>query len=507
MKNIFKDYVAVFRFFEEISDIPRGSGNEKGIADYIEKFANTRGHYCKRDALNNVFVRKKASMGMENAPSVLFQAHTDMVCVARADKRIDFLNEPIELLTDGKFIFADGTSLGADDGVGVALMLALIDEEELDAPETEYLFTVSEETGMDGANGFDYSEIHSHLIINLDSSEEFVAYVGCAGGVRADAVIPVERVKAEGKICEIEISGLASGHSGTEIDKNRKSATKLLAFALNRIYKGYPFHIVELSGGTKENVIPISAKARLAFADNFEAKKAKATLSEVKKELLGVLSKEDRKKFAVKFSSVGNTQDTSENTVSQNEWEKIINGGMLSLKSSSTLISMLMLSPQGVTDRYSGKKDLPGEVAGSVNLGTMKTEENEAVLSYLIRSANPFYSNKTFEEIERLSHICGGTVTARERYPGWDAREGESLQLLYANVCAELYGKKAELLRVHAGLECGIISEGLRLCGITPEIISIGPNNYDIHTVSEKVEIESLERLYEIIKMMLKNVI
>lgn len=505
MKNIFKDSLPVFRFFEEISDIPRGSGNEKAIADYIEDFARSRGHYCKRDSLNNVFVRKAASVGRENEPSVLFQAHTDMVCVAKADKEIDFLSEPIELMSDGKYIYANGTSLGADDGSGVALMLALIDENGLDAPETEYLFTVSEETGMDGANGFDYSEVRSGKIINLDSSEELIAYVGCAGGVRADAVISAERVKVEGKICEIEVSGLASGHSGTEIDKNRRSAIKLLAYVLNKIYKGYPFHIAGLSGGTRENVIPLSARATVVFADNVEAKRAREKLTEIKKELLGVLSKEDRKRFCIRFSSVANTSDSSENTVDESELEKIIEGGMLSLKSSSTLISMLMLSPQGVTDRYSGKNGLSGEVAGSVNLGIVRTRKSDTVLSYLIRSANPFFSDKTFEEIERLAHICGGTVVERERYPGWDAKDGESLQGLYAEVCSELYGKRVSFLRVHAGLECGMISEGLKRQGITPEIISIGPNNLDIHTHSERLEIASLQRLYDTVKLMLKR--
>ena len=505
MKNILKELrpEKLFGFFEEISAIPRGSGNETAIADHIERFARERGHYCKRDSLNNVFVRKKASPGRQDSPSVLFQSHTDMVCVATPDKRIDFLSEPIELGTDGKFIFAYGTSLGADDGAGVAVMLALIDDDDIDAPETEYLFTSSEETGMDGANGFDYSEIHARHVINLDSSEEFNACIGCAGGFRADIVLPTQRVKTEGKLCRIEVGGLASGHSGTEIDKNRSSATKLLALALNRIYKGYPFHIADACGGTKENVIPQSAYAVVAFADNDEAKKAKQVLCSVKKELMSVLSKEDRKGFFIKFSALINTGEPSEDTVGEPERNEIIRRGMLSLKDSSTLISALMLSPQGVTDRYAGKDGAPSDVAGSVNLGVAKTDERETVLSYLIRSAEPFYADRTYEMIERLSHVCGGSVTARERYPGWESKEGESLQKSYEQSVRELYGRGVTFSRIHAGLECGIISGKLREQGIVPEMISIGPNCFGLHTTGEKMEIESFARLYEIIKQML----
>ncbi len=505
MKNIFKNYSPekLFSFFEEISEIPRGSGNEKGIADYLERFAAERGLYCKRDTFNNVFIRKKASLGMEKCPSVLFQAHTDMVFVAKDGEKYDFLNTPPELMTDGKYIFAGETSLGADDGAGVAVMLALIDDDTLSAPETEYLFTSSEETGMDGANGFDYSEVRAELVINLDSEEEFNACIGCAGGIHARTVIPVERVKTEGKICLIEISGLASGHSGIDADKGRRSAIKLLALVLNRIYGGYPFHIVSFSGGTRDNVIPSAAGAVIAFSDNTEAKKAKAVISEIKKELLGVLSKEDRRGFSVKFSSIGNTSCAEENTVSETEFNEITAGGMLSLKSTSVLISALMLSPQGVTDRYTGKS---ADVAGSVNLGTSETKEKTVTLNHLIRSANPFFSEKTLSEIKRLSHLCGGTTETVSRYPGWDSKEGEPLQRLYADAVRELYGKEAVFSRIHAGLECGIIYEKLRERGLNPEIISIGPDIEAIHTTAERLSVESFARFYETVKRIIEKI-
>ncbi len=504
MENVLKNCSPekVFAFFEEISNIPRGSGNEKEVADYLERFAAERGLYCKRDALNNVFIRKKASIGQESRPAVLFQAHTDMVFVARDGERYDFLTTPPRIMTDGEYIFAKETSLGADDGVGVAVMLALIDDGTLSVPETEYLFTSCEETGMDGANGFDYSEVRAKLVINLDSEEEFNACIGCAGGIHARTVIPVERVKTEGKVCAIEISGLASGHSGVDADKGRRSAIKLLALILNRIYKGYPFHIVEFSGGSRDNVIPSAAGAVIAFADNTEAKKAKAVAAEIKKELLGVLSKEDRRGFSVKFSSIGNTSSAEENAAQGDELCQMTAGGMLSLKSTSTLISALMLSPQGVTDRYTGKST---GVVGSVNLGTAETKERAAELNYLIRSGTSFFSEKTLAEIERLSHLCGGTTVAVSRYPGWDSKEGEGLQRIYADTVRELYGKEAVFSRIHAGLECGIIYEKLMERGLSPEIISIGPDIESIHTVGERLSVASFTRFYETVKGMLER--
>ena len=502
MKNVLKNLAPerLFGFFEEISAIPRGSGNEKGIADYVERFAKDRGLYCKRDGYNNVFVRKPASKGRENEKSVLLDAHTDMVCVAKEGKTVDFLNEPIELMTDGRYIFANGTSLGADDGVGVAVMLALIDDSEISLPETEYLFTSSEETGMDGAEGFDYSEVRSERVINLDSEEEFNACIGCAGGMHVKAVLPAERVKTEGKLCEITISGLAGGHSGVDVDKGRQNAIKLLALVLDRFYEIYPFHVVSLSGGERDNVIPSSASAIVSFADNVEAKKAKTALADVKKDITATLSKDDRRGFNIKFYTVGNTSDRSENTVSDERFDGIVGLGMLSLKSTSTLISALILSPQGVTDRYSGKVS---GVAGSVNLGIVSVSGESSELHYLIRSGNPVYSERTHRAIKRLAHVCGGRLELVGSYPGWDSKDGEPLQGVYATALKELFGREAVFSRVHAGLECGIISEKLKACGLTPEIISIGPNNESIHSPSERIEIESFRRFYEIVKRML----
>lgn len=482
----------LFRFFGEISEIPRGSGNESAIADYLEKFAGERGIYCKRDGLNNVFMRKPASRGIEGKPSVLFQAHTDMVCVAREGVFHDFLNEPPSLMTDGKYIFADGTSLGADDGTGVAVMLALIDDGELTAPETEYLFTASEETGMDGAFGFDCSEIRSRYMINLDSEEEFNACIGSAGGIHARVELSAERARTEGKICRIALSGLAGGHSGADIDLGRGSALKLLALVLGRIYKIYPFHIVSLSVGERDNVIPSGAEAVLAFADGAEAKKAKNALSEIKKELFSALVKEDRRGFSVKLSAIAGTDGSDGSTESDAELLKIKESGMLSLRSTSRLISFLTLLPQGVTDRYAD-----GGIAGSVNFGTVKTGKDRTELHCLIRSGKPFYAEKTLEAIRALAHLCDGCAEVCGRYPGWESERGERLQVLYAETVKELYGKEATFSRAHAGLECGIFYERLKALGKAPEIISIGSNNLFIHTPNEKTETASVARLYE----------
>ena len=512
MENILKNCIpsSLFRFFEEISKIPRESGNEKGIADYIEKFAKKRNLYCKRDKFNNVFVRKKASCRFENLPGILLQAHTDMVCQSVEGKEHDFLNEGIDILSDDRYIYADGTTLGADDGAGVALMLALLDDTGLETPETEYLFTSSEETGMYGAFGFDYSEIKSHHIINLDSEEEFNACMGCAGGIHVKAIIPIQRVKTAGKICSIEVSGLAGGHSGIDIDLGRSSAVKLIAFILDKLYKIFPFHIVEINGGGRDNVIPNYAKAIIAFVDSTEAKKAKEAMNGIKNDILTVLCKEDKKHFSVRFRTLGSTQEKEENAFSEQEFYKITCRGMLSLKSSSVCISVLSVTPQGVTDRYEkscADSEITSvqrmDIAGSVNLGIVYSGEKTLELSYLIRSGIPFYSERILLQIERLLHLCGGEIEIKDRYPGWESKQGESIQKLYANAVSDLYGKKVIFSRVHAGLECGIIFEKMKEKGIVPEIISIGPNCEFIHTPRERMEILSFVRLYETVKYMI----
>ncbi len=469
-----------FEFFKELSRIPRPSGSEEKIADFIEAFAKEHGLYCVRDGVNNVFVRRSASEGYENLPSVLLQAHTDMVCEKIEGKEFDFNTQPIELVINGERVKANGTTLGADDGAGVAVMLDILADESLKTREIECLFTSSEETGMEGAFGFDYSQIHSELMINLDSEDELNACIGCAGGLRCNAEIPIERVNVSGNAYKLSVFGLAGGHSGTEIDRGRRSALKIMGELLNRLYEEYPFHIAEFSGDGRDNVIPFSCEADIVFYNSCDAKTAKQRIFEIEKEIRSTLCRDDRG-FRLTFKKTEQP------------------GSTLTLKSSSALISALMLAPQGVTDRQSDKNI----VLASVNMGAFWLDSECIKMGFLIRSGNEIYCRRTAEVIKRLTHILGGEASLGSSYPGWDFKNGGRLQEAYESACLKVFGKKPIFTVIHAGLECGIISHELKKYGKNPDIISIGPDVRDIHTPEESMGIVSLSRMGDVVREIL----
>ena len=469
-------------YFTEIIKIPRASGNEGAIAEYICDFAKKRGLFCIKDEYNNVFVRKEASKGFEDRKPVLFQAHTDMVCEKTADSEHDFSKDPITPVFSNGRVYANKTTLGADDGAGVAVMLRLMDE---NAPmgETEYLFTTSEETGMDGARGFDYSLIHSDKVVNLDSEDELEACIGCAGNLTSEVKMPLKSTASDGFLARLTVFGLCGGHSGIEIDKGRASALKLLGTLLDAVYADMPFGIVTLSGGGRDNVISYSAEATLCFYGKKEFENAEAKIKEMKKELALGMVKEDKARFGVSLKKLKESEKTDAHKK------------MLTFKSTSAVISMLVLSPQGVVDRYPDS----GEVLASVNLGRAEITENTAVFRYLIRSARKSRINNILAQITRLSHVLGGEARTVSDCVGWESARGSELQTAYVKACNEVFGKEPKFTVIHAGLECGLISEGLKKCGKTADIISIGPDVRDVHSVKESMDISSLGRLYEIV--------
>ena len=469
------------KYFSEIIKIPRASGNEGEIAEYICDFAKKRGLFCVKDEYNNVFVRKEASKGYEDRNPVLFQAHTDMVCEKTADSAHDFSKDPITPVLSNGRVYANKTTLGADDGAGVAVMLRLMDESE-PMGETEFLFTTSEETGMDGAAGFDYSLIRSEKVVNLDSEEELEACIGCAGNLTSEVRIPTKATDADGFLASLEVFGLCGGHSGIEIDKGRASALKLLGTLLDAIYVAMPFGIVALSGGGRDNVIPFSATATICFYDKKEFTEAEKKVKERKKEIALGLVKEDKARFGVSLKKLKESEKTDAHKK------------MLTFRSTSAVISMLLLSPQGVIDRYPDS----GEVLASVNLGHASVEEGAAVFRYLIRSARKARVSNVLAQITRLSRVLGGECRTVSDCAGWESARGSELQTAYRKACNEVFGKEPKFTVIHAGLECGIISDGLASCGKVADIISIGPDVRDVHSPKESMDVASLDRLYRV---------
>ena len=473
-----------FEFFKEISEIPRPSGEEEKIADYLCEFARARGLFCLRDKFNNVFIRRKASAGCENLPSVMLQSHTDMVCESEPGTAHDFTKDKLKLNIEDGRVRAEGTTLGADDGAGVAVMLDILDDKTLTAGEIECLFTSTEETGMEGAFGFDYSVVRSERIINLDSEEELCACVGCAGGRRINAFVPVERIRSEGRQYSLRITGLTGGHSGTDIHLGRQSAIKIMGYLLDRLYSLYPFNIVSFTGGGRDNVIPFSAEAALVFYDDCDVGNARAELSAYAEALKEILCEDDKRNFSVSLRRC-----ESEKTE------------MLTLKSTSAVISAVMLSPQGVTARTADG----GIILASSNLGSLSLDSS-LKLGYLLRSDSELRAEQTARVIERMAHALGGITETESSYPGWSFRQGGTLRQAYSRACGEVFGRKPSFTVIHAGLECGVISARLRERGMQPDIISIGPDVSDVHTPKESMDILSLERMGEIVRKILASI-
>ena len=477
MEYILKDLEpkAVFKFFEEISSIPRGSGNETAVVDYIAAVADRYSLKYRRDDFDNIIIWKKSCK--ENAPTILLQGHTDMVCQANADSEHDFEKDALEIYTENGFIKARGTTLGGDDGIAVAYMLALLTSDDAELPNLECLFTSSEEVGMIGAINFDYSDIEARMMINIDSEEEGVSFVSCAGGVRVELTLDCDMLEEKNKLLRIELKGLCGGHSGVEINADKENAIRTLASLLARMYDREPFNLVSLEGGTKDNAIPREACCVIASPDPDIYSEI---ISEFISEKKNIFSNEE-KKFKL---------HTSKN--------KHI-GEMFSFTDTSRIINALTLSPNGVL-RMSAH--IKGLVQTSSNLGIVKAEKGSYHAVHLIRSNNEYEIDSTVLCFARLAKLLGGGYTTCDRYPGWDYMPDSRLRELYISKFEEQYGYKPKVEALHAGLECGLISS--RIPGI--DIISIGPNILDIHSPDERMETASVERTYKLLCAIIKSI-
>lgn len=468
---------AVFRFFEEISRIPRGSGNEKAVVDYIAAVASFHNLEYYRDDAENIVVRRQADKGRENAPVVALQGHTDMVCQCNADIDHDFENDPIELVIDNGFIRANGTTLGGDDGIACAYMLALLTSHGLDLPELECFFTSSEEVGMTGAIAFDYSNLKSKLMINLDSEDEGVCVVSCAGGVRCELSCTCDKIAEANKPLRIEIKGLCGGHSGQDINSGHENAILLMAELLDRMYTYEPFNLVSFISGDKDNAIPREAVSVIASPDPDVYSGIIAEFKQQKKKLF---SKEEK---AFKVHTAKNKHSDY----------------MFSFADTSRIISALLIAPAGVI-RMS--QHIDGLVETSSNTGVIEAKNGSFKSVHLIRSSSEYALDSVISVFKRVAKVCSLDVIFRDRYPGWEYMADSKLREVYIKEFEKQYGYKPKAEAIHAGLECGLISS--RLPGI--DIVSIGPDLSDIHSPDEKMDIESVKRTWKLLCSMLKNI-
>ncbi len=463
----------IFRFFEDICAIPHGSGNEKGIADYIENFAKERGFEYTRDKVNNIFVKMPATNGRENEPSVMLQAHTDMVCEKNADTVHDFLTDPLDLYVEDGWLHARGTTLGADDGIGVAIMLALLDGAAESHPALECLFTVSEETGMDGVINFDFSQAGARRLINLDAAEVDTVIAGCAGGVRSRIKFELERVANEKKALEIKICGLAGGHSGENIKDGRANANKLMGRLLAQLGE---LSLISINGGGKTNAIPRECVATVALDD---VDGAKAVIKNYEAEIKNELASFDAG-FEIKVTELGIPEEA------------------FSKEDTRRVVSFIQCVANGVL-KMSNKVN--GLVEYSRNLGVITTNNGKIEFSFLARSGINAQLDDSCRELEALASLCSAKVFYDERYGGWDFAEKSPLRESYAAAYEEITGKAPKIESIHAGLECGFIIDSIP----DMDIISVGPNEIDIHSPDERLELASVELIFKVIEKTLSK--
>ncbi|MEG1458039.1 MAG: aminoacyl-histidine dipeptidase [Acetivibrio sp.] len=462
----------VFNYFKEISDIPRGSGNCRKISDYLVNFAKEHQLFYVQDEAQNVIIKKPASEGYETCPAIILQGHMDMVCEKKPDVQHDFLTEGITLMTENDNLYADGTTLGGDNGIALAYALSILSEDKIVHPPLEVIFTTDEETGLLGAAALDTSCLSAKYMINLDSEEEDTLLVSCAGGLRADCKIPLTYEKVEGKKITITIKGLLGGHSGSEIDKNRINASVLLARLLYDLKK-FSFRTISMSGGLLDNAIPREATAEIVTREE----DVYGVINEIKF-IIEKYKNECRINEPDLIAAVNQGEEKSYGVMTKESYNKVI--------------FFLLNAPNGIQTMSPNMKGL---VESSLNLGIFITNEETARMSYSVRSSLSSYKNFLSDKLEFLTKTLGGTYGTSGDYPGWEYKKESRLRSIYMNAYKEVVGNEIKMESIHAGLECGILAEKLG----NLDIISVGPNMQDIHTTEEKLSISSTKRVYDVI--------
>ena len=474
MKNI--ESKEVFKWFEDISKIPRESGHEKEISDFLVQFAKERNFEFYRDSVNNVIIKKRGTAGYENKNAVIIQGHMDMVCEKTKDSKHDFRKDAIELIIEGDILRANKTTLGADDGIAIAMGLALLDSKNIPHPPIEFLATTSEETGMDGALAITGEYLNGKTLINIDSEEEGILLVSCAGGLNTltEFEIKRENIKKDFESLKIEISGLKGGHSGIEIHKQRANAIKILGRLLYAVKKDINLAFIE--GGAKHNAI---AKNSEAIITTKNAEKIKNILEELSEKIKNEYKTEDAQ-MQIKIEKIENIKECITKEISDN------------------IIDFMNLAPNGVLYM---SREISGLVQTSANNGVLKEENGKLIFTISIRSS----LESSTEEIASIVEIASKRTNAKFEkvnwYPAWEFDKNSKIKDIALSVYKKITGKEAKIEAIHAGLECGILKR------VLPEVdmISIGPNLYDVHTPAEHLSISSVDRTWKFLKELIIN--
>lgn len=469
----------VFYYFEEIANIPHGSRNTKQISDYLVNFAKERNLEHYQDELNNVVIIKEASEGYESAEPVIIQGHMDMVCEKENGSTIDFEKDGLELYVDDGFVKAKDTTLGGDDGIAVAYALALLDSKELKHPRLEVVITVDEEIGMLGAVDIDLSMLKGHIMLNIDSDVEGEFLTSCAGGMSINSSIPVTRTSQTGLETIITLTGLDGGHSGAEIHKEHGNANILMGRILENIFNELPFGILDIKGGLKDNAIPRECTVTLLIPE--EAREdVTRIVNATAKELAAELSVADpATRIDLSFGNV-----TEKN--------------VLDYASVNKIILYLRTVPNGVINM---SQVITGLVETSLNLGILELKDDELSTLTSIRSSVATRKDDLKKRVMNIIEMLGGECEAEGEYPAWEYNDHSTLRPQVVKVYQELFGEEPKLTAIHAGLECGILSDKIP----NLDCVSFGPTNYDIHTPKERLSISSTERYWNFLVKFLEE--
>ena len=466
---------SVFRYFEEICAIPHGSRNTKAISDYLVSFAKAHGLRYRQDESNNVVIFAPGTCGLEDHESVILQGHMDMVCEKDAGCPLDMAVDGLDVAHDGCCVFAKGTTLGGDDGIAVAYALAILDDNTIAHPPLEVIITVDEEIGMLGAAAMDLADVKGRTMLNLDSEDEGIFTVSCAGGATCTVSLNAERKAVYGPCVRLSVEGLRGGHSGAEIHKNRANANKVMGDFLGRIQKLMPLCLTSFSGGSKDNAIPRACQATVVA--------------------MGIGLERINDIAAQLQQEVRETYDEPEALVQAFDVDAL-GGNAMTTAATADVISLLCAAPNGV-QAYC--PDMPELVQTSLNLGIAKLGDRFTT-TFSVRSSVNAEKEGLITKLKELADFYNGTYSQSGTYPAWEFKKDSRLRDVMVPIYTRMFGKEPKVLAIHAGLECGLLGD--KLPGL--DCVSIGPQMHDIHTSREKLEIASTKRTWDFLLEVLK---
>lgn len=476
----------VLHFFKEICRIPHGSYHVEEISNALVRFAGERKLECIQDASFNVIIKKKATEGASSQEPVILQGHMDMVLEKEKDCPLDLEQQPVELCCDGEYLYAKGTTLGGDDGIAVAMMMALLDDDSIPHPPLECVFTVNEEVGLLGAAALETDPLEGRRMINLDSEKEGIFIVGCAGGAQEDVHLPIKRKKRAGRRMILTLEGLLGGHSGQCIDMGRANADLVMGRVLQTLSERLPFHLISIEGGQKDNAIPRSCTAELLLDRDVPTAQVEKLIAE------------QMKHIAAEYRM------TDPDITWSVEWKGVCAKPVkaLTAKSTKRVISYLMLVPNGVLETEQTKTSGIALPRTSLNLGILKTTEHELYAVHMIRSGINSQRDYVQKRVKTLAAALKGRAETASSYPAWERAEESLLCDKMVEIYERQTSQKPVVAVFHCGLECGLFTDKIK--GL--DGVSIGPDMKDVHTSNERLSLASTERTWNFLLSVLQEI-